>query len=128
VGNMQGFNMFGVLDGHGPQGHFVSKFCKEYFIRTFDDFAKQCVSQGISTPEAIYNKLKSSNYAFIKESYKNADLQMAKLKQFEYNFSGTTCNLVFQFNNHLLDFNVGDSRSILVEDSGDLITQIVHPL
>ena len=128
VGNMQGFNMFGVLDGHGPQGHFVSKFCKEYFIRTFDDFAKQCVSQGITTPEAIYNKLKSSNYAFIKESYKNADLQMAKLKQFEYNFSGTTCNLVFQFNKYLVCASVGDSRGILIYDNDNNTNQNIFLL
>ena len=70
VGDIQGFNLFGVLDGHGPHGHYVSQYCREYFIRTFNDYAKQCMKEGITTPEGIYTKLKNSNFAFIKESFK----------------------------------------------------------
>ena len=128
VGNIQGFNLFGVLDGHGPHGHYVSQFCREYFIRTFNDYAKQCIKEGISTPEDIYTKLKNSNFAFIKESFKNADLQMAKQRQFEYNFSGTTCNLVFQFNKYLLCASVGDSRGILIYDNDTKTNQNIFPL
>ena len=29
VNNIKDFNIFGVLDGHGPEGHFVSKFVSE---------------------------------------------------------------------------------------------------
>ena len=128
VGNVQGFNLFGVLDGHGPHGHYVSQFCRKYFIRTFDDYAKQCMNEGISTPEGMYTKLKNSNFAFIKESFRNADLQMAKQKQFEYNFSGTTCNLVFQFNKYLLCASVGDSRGILIYDNDTKTNQNIFPL
>ena len=32
VGGLEGFNLFGVLDGHGQHGHFVSQFLKDYFI------------------------------------------------------------------------------------------------
>ena len=117
VGGIPGFNLFGVLDGHGPHGHFVSQFCRDYFIRKADEFANQCKNEGISTPEAIYNKLKQTQFAFIKEAFKNSDTEISKQNTFEHNFSGTTCNLVFQFNKYLIGASVGDSRSILVFDS-----------
>jgi serine/threonine protein phosphatase PrpC len=128
VGNIQGFNLFGVLDGHGPHGHFVSQFCREYFIKKFDNYAKQCINEGISTPEGIYNKLNDSKFQFIKESFREADLQMIKQKQFDYNFSGTTCNLVFQFNKYLVCANVGDSRGILICDEDNNKNQKIFPL
>ena len=128
VGDIKGFNLFGVLDGHGPHGHYVSQFCREYFIRTFNDYAKQCMKEGITTPEGIYTKLKNSNFSFIKESFKNADLQMAKNTQFDKNFSGTTCNLVFQFKKYLLSASVGDSRGILIYDNDTKTNQYIFPL
>ena len=118
VGNIQGFNLFGILDGNGPHGHFVSKFCKEYFITTMDEYANQCKKEGIDTPEGIYNVLKKSNFKFIIETFRIADLEMVKHNtEFDHDFSGTTCNLVFQFDKNLICFNVGDSRAILIYDS-----------
>ena len=128
VGGISGFNLFGVLDGHGPHGHFVSQFCRDYFIRKADEFANQCKKEGISTPEAIYNKLKQTKFAFIKEVFKNSDTEIAN-NTFDHSFSGTTCNLVFQFNKYLIDASVGDSRSILVFDSDNSNTnQGIFPL
>ena len=119
IGGIKGFNLFGVLDGHGPSGHFVSQFCRDYFMRKTTEFANQCKAENINTPEAIYNKLKASNWSFIKEWYKKADLEMSKENKFDYNYSGTTCNLVFQFNKFLVCSSVGDSRGILIYDNGD---------
>ena len=42
VGNISGFNLFGVLDGHGPHGHFVSQFCRDYFIIKMTNYAEYC--------------------------------------------------------------------------------------
>ena len=71
------------------------------------------------TPEAIYNELKNNNFAYINDIFFKADVEMSKQKQFDYNFSGTTCNIVFQFNKYLVCCSVGDSRGILIEDRGD---------
>ena len=122
VGNLQGFNIFGVLDGHGPHGHFVSKFCKEYFIRTMNEYSKQCQQNNITTPEGIYNELKENKYELINQTFKNADLEMIKHTEFDHDFSGTTCNLVFQFNKHLLCASVGDSRGIIIYDQNNTNT------
>ena len=122
VGNLQGFNIFGVLDGHGPHGHFVSKFCKEFFMRTMNEYSKQCQQNNITTPEGIFNKLKESKFEFITQTFKNADLEMIKHTEFDHDFSGTTCNLVFQFNKHLLCASVGDSRGIIIYDQNNTNT------
>ena len=129
VGNLQGFNIFGVLDGHGPHGHFVSKFCKEFFIRTMNEYSKQCQQNNITTPEGIFNKLKESKFEFITQTFKNADLEMIKHTDFDHDFSGTTCNLVFQFNKHLLCASVGDSRGIIIYDQNNTNTyQGIFPI
>ena len=129
LSGIDGFNIFGVLDGHGNDGHFVSRFFKDYFINKMNSYVQNLLySNPYITAEDIYISLKSNGYDYITNLFINADNEIKMQNSFDYYLSGTTCNLVFQFNNHLLDFNVGDSRSILVEDSGDLITQIVHPL
>ena len=128
VGDIRGFNIFGVLDGHGPHGNYVSDFCRNYFMKITTEFANRCKAENNSTPEGIYNKLKSTNFAIIKEWYKNADVEMTKQNKFEYNFSGTTCNLVFQFNKFLVCASVGDSRGILIYDNGNKQNQCIYPL
>ena len=119
VGGIAGFNIFGVLDGHGPHGHFVSQFCRDHFIKYMTNFAELCIQKKIKTPESIYAELKNNKFSFIIDTFKKADLEMSKQKQFDYNFSGTTCNIVFQFNKYLVCSSVGDSRGILIEDRGD---------
>ena len=42
---------------------------------------------------------------------------MSKQRKLNCIFSGTTCNLTFQFNKYLISASVGDSRSILIEDT-----------
>ena len=119
VGGIAGFNLFGVLDGHGPHGHFVSQFCRDHFIKYMTNFAEACLQKKIKTPEAIYNELKNNKYSFIFDIFHKADVEMSKQKNFDTNFSGTTCNIVFQFNKYLVCASVGDSRGILIEDKGD---------
>ena len=117
VGNIKGFNLFGVLDGHGSHGHYVSEFCRNHFIKEMNLYANKCKTENICTPEEIYFQLKTTNFDFIKDCFQDADDQMSKQNIFEYNMSGTTCNLVIQLNKYLICANVGDSRSILVYDN-----------
>ena len=119
VGGISGFNLFGVLDGHGPHGHFVSQFCRDYFIKKMTNYAEYCLKNRIIKAENIYNELKKNKFSFIIDIFNKADTEMAKQKNFEFNFSGTTCNIIFQFNKYLVCASVGDSRSILIADKGD---------
>ena len=128
VGDIPGFNLFGVLDGHGTHGHFVSQFCRDYFIRIMTKYAESCKKSKLTTPEMIYNELKRTNFAYIIDAFNKADAHMAQQNQFDYNFSGTTCNIVFQFNKYLVCASVGDSRGMLVFDEGDKKNNGIFPL
>ena len=128
VGNIKGFNLFGVLDGHGQNGHLVSTFCKDYFIKKFDDFANKCKIESIYNPEEIYNQLKITNFKYIIDCFNNADKEMKNNNQFDISSSGTTCNLVIQLNNNLICANVGDSRAILIYDNDTKTNQGIFTL
>ena len=52
---------------------------------------------------------------------------MSKQNKFDFNFSGTTCNISFQFNKYLVNASVGDSRGIIVFDTGDSKNQGIQP-
>ena len=124
VGGIIGFNMFGVLDGHGPHGHYVSQYCKDYFIKNMIHYAKLLkVSKGITTSEEIYLELKKNRFAYITQLFYQFDIELSKQNSIDYTISGTTCNIIFQFNKHLICSSVGDSRSILIYDKGNYSNQ-----
>ena len=112
INNISDFNIFGVLDGHGPQGHYVSEFASE-FIPNY--IINNSALRGDSNTESIYNKLRLNNYQIIKQAFLVAD---NKLKNVNFNAkeSGTTCVLVIHIGNHLICANVGDSRAIVALD------------
>ena len=122
VGNIKGFNLFGLLDGHGLKGKKISEFCRDYFFRKMNEYAYKCKQEKIFNPEGVYFKLKSTNFQFIKDCFTNADIEMTKYN-LEYNWSGTSCNLVIQLNLHLICASVGDSRSIIIYDDGTKTNQ-----
>ena len=129
VGGVIGFNLFGVLDGHGPHGHFVSQFCKEYFIKNMTNYTELLkITKGLTTAEEIYKELKGNAFNYITELYNKVDLELITQNNFDYNLSGTTCNIIFQFNKHLVCCSVGDSRSLLIYDKGDYTNQGIFPL
>ena len=121
--------MFGVLDGHGPDGHFVSIYCKNYFIRNVTQYTNVLkIRKGIYTAEGIYLELKGTKFAFIVGLFTSVDAELASQREFDFILSGTTCNIVFQFNNHLVCFSVGDSRGILINENGQYMEQDILPL
>ena len=129
IGGIIGFNMFGVLDGHGPHGHLASQFCKEYFINSVTRYTQLLkIQKRITKAEEIYNEFKFNKFALLTELYTKADIEIANQRIFDSTISGTTCNIVFQFNNHLVCCSVGDSRSIIVYDKGDRLNQGIIPL
>ena len=127
LGGVPGINLFGVLDGHGELGHIVSRYCKDYFIRNITNYIKTLIQQnGYSNAEQIYNSLKMTQYQYITSLFLMADEELGS--KIDCSLSGTTCNLIFQFNHHLVCFNVGDSRCIVVYDQGGGTNQGILPL
>ena len=112
VNNIKEFNMFGVLDGHGPQGHFVSELASHLIPTQIMNQPEIKLNTDI---EIIYNNLKDNDFDIIKQAfiYTNDKLE---IDNFDVNESGTTCVLIIQIGTHLICANVGDSRAIIAFD------------
>ena len=104
------FNIFGVLDGHGVNGHYASNFTKKYILERIKNHP---LIKNLQTPKEIYKQLTMNGYKILARIFVDADTQIAKEK-FNVEMSGTTCVLVIQLGEHLICANAGDSRAILV--------------
>ena len=112
LNGIKGFNIFGVLDGHGVNGHYVSKFLSQYLINQIINH-KEIVK--IRDLNQIYEILRKSNYEILTNIFYCSDKNLEK-QVFDVSFSGTTCVLVIQLGKNLICTNVGDSRAILIYD------------
>ena len=115
INNIKDFNILGVLDGHGPDGHFVSEYVSAIIP---DQIAENQEIKNLSTPEEIYQKLKENNYKIINQAFIKAD-QLLKNMEFNVLESGTTCCLIIHIGKHIICANTGDSRAIVVYDQTD---------
>ena len=117
INNINDFNMFGVLDGHGPDGHFVSEFISEFIPSQIINH-KDIIN--LRSSEVIYKKLKENNCKIINQAFIAADKQLRNM-EFDVSESGCTCCLIIHLGNHIICANTGDSRAILVYDQANEI-------
>ena len=115
--NFKDFNIFSVLDGHGVNGHLVSRFAVKYFTSFFKNNKK--MNQYINDEDTICYRLKKNDYDILKRAFRHAERDISKNDDIDANFSGTTCVMVFQIGERLICANVGDSRAIIVKGSND---------
>ena len=117
INNIKDFNIFGVLDGHGPEGHFVSQFATDFIP---SQLTQNPEIKALSDPEKIYKKFKENNCRIITQAFVSADNQLKNM-EFDSLESGTTCCLIIHIGTHIICANTGDSRAIVVYDeSGDM--------
>ena len=112
INGISGFGIFGVLDGHGINGHFSSQFVKKYILNKIKNLP---VVRNLAKPKDIYQYLVGNNYRVIANIFIDAD-DAIKRQNFNCENSGTTCVIVFQLDEHLICANAGDSRAILIYD------------
>ena len=127
INGILNFNIFGVLDGHGVNGHFASQFVKRYI---FSRIKNHPSIRNLDSPKEIYKKLIENGYQIIANIFLDADVQITKEK-FNCEMSGTTCVIVIQLEEYLICANTGDSRAILIyEDinSKNLSNTKIYPL
>ena len=115
INNLKDFNIFGVLDGHGPEGHLVSQFISKYLEVEFHNISG---IKKLNDTEKIYSKLSSNDFEIIKKIIINADIAL-KDQDIDSRTSGTTCVLVIHVGEHIICANTGDSRAVLVFDEKD---------
>ena len=112
IDNIKNFNIFGVLDGHGVEGHYVSQFASKFIPYQIINNPE---IKNIADTELIYNQLKKNNYQIIIKAYLECDMALQKVN-FDSKESGCTCNLIINIGNHIICANTGDSRAIAVAD------------
>ena len=111
--NLKDFNIFSVMDGHGVNGHLVSRFVTKYFTSFFKNNKKMNSSN--DDENAVCYRLKKNEYDILKRAFRHAERDIGKNSDIDANFSGTTCVMVFQVGEKIICANVGDSRAIIVK-------------
>lgn len=112
--NLSDFKIFGVLDGHGVNGHLVSKFVTKYFCAFLKKNKKM---NCLKSEDEVYHRLKKNNHDILLKAFKHAERDIGK-SDIDAQFSGTTCVMVFQVGEKIICANVGDSRAIMVKKEG----------
>ncbi|XP_057524185.1 probable protein phosphatase 2C 12 [Amaranthus tricolor] len=119
----------GVFDGHGKNGHIVSRIVSRRLpLRLLDK--KNAVSEvnenhsGIQSTQdesdssSTKNQLKEWEEACLK-AFPELDEELKKVQRVDFKFSGTTAVVALKQGDDLLIANLGDSRAILGTKSDD---------
>lgn len=128
--DIENFSIFGVFDGHGYNGHYISDIVKNtfstYFTRSeiyYIPRSSYSIISGLpslknyTNEKEIYQKLIKNDYEIIRQAFNEVENEI-KESQYDSEFSGSTCCLVFLIGEKLICANVGDSRGILVNELG----------
>ena len=115
INGILNFNIFGVLDGHGENGHYASQFVSRFAVNRIKNnpSIKKC-----DEAKEVYKKLTYNGYEIIANIFTDADVQIQKEK-FDCQNSGTTCIIIIQLEEKIICANAGDSRGILIVDKND---------
>ena len=126
-GNMENTAFFGILDGHGSNGHLVSGYAKKIFPVNMEmsiikynclesaktNIETKCVllSKSQKAKLLLKNDI-NTRHEVLMESFKktNNDLHLSGI---DLKYSGTTLVVALVLDNLLICANVGDSRAIL---------------
>lgn len=108
----ESISLFGIFDGHGPNGHLVSKYLVDFFINHFltkGNFAPN------AKPNIILQQVTNEKHSFWKKLLCNAEKGLSK-SGIDTSFSGSTGNLIMIIEDTILCINTGDSRAILIDE------------
>ena len=109
------YSYYGVCDGHGPSGHFVSDFIKSHIAFIVYKHLKSLLIQNKNNSTTTLNKVDDSNIDFtklFKDCFLLMDSKLRENKSIDIELSGTTCVSLLFCENRIISANVGDSRAI----------------
>ena len=119
-------HIFGIFDGHGKFGHYVSQFAKKQMSLALSHFAKQkglkvgiekilhrailYVNQQILKKHQAYCKLHPQRPS---KDFEIPVLNALSADQFNASLSGSTCLVSVLFKNKLYTASLGDSKGVI---------------
>ena len=129
------FNIYGIFDGHGDNGHLISNLVSTLLNKYFTNKINYCIknkneSKEISESESsifkdevnitdeMLSEIFSEKNNFIKDTIRILD-EKSNECNFDLNFSGTTCVLLFILENKIVCSNIGDSSCYLFHCSNE---------
>ncbi|KAH6769315.1 Protein phosphatase 2C family protein [Perilla frutescens var. frutescens] len=125
-----------VLDGHGPSGHKVSSYVRDFLPAKISQLYRQASIDGSSAVMDIQtddgsggpnsrNPLFLSWKARLTKCFHDMDEQLEKEASVESYCSGTTTVSVLKKGEHLIISNLGDSRAVLCtrDDTNYLVAE-----
>ena len=130
----QKLNIYGIFDGHGENGHLisnlVSQFLSQYFTHKVNYFIPKkkeiesdsdsisIKSEDININDNILKEVFSEENNFI-ENTTNKLVEKSNECNFNLEFSGTTCSLLFILEDKIICSNIGDSQCVLFNCSNE---------
>ena len=117
--NLKDFNIFCVMDGHGINGHLVSRYLMKYINLFFKNNKKMNASN--QNEDSIYLRLKKSDYRILRRLFRHAERDLHKKSKIDANLSGTTCVMVAQIGDRFICANIGDSRAIMIKTGNEIV-------
>ena len=117
--NLKDFNIFCVMDGHGINGHLVSRYLMKYINLFFKNNKKMNASN--KNEDSIYQRLKKSDYHILRRLFRHAERDLHKKSKIDANLSGTTCVMVAQIGDRFICANIGDSRAIMIKTGNEIV-------
>ena len=109
------YSYYGVCDGHGPSGHFVSDFIKSNIAFIVYKHLKSLLLQNQNNNSSNLNDVDDTNIDFsklFKDCFLLMDSKLSENKSIDIELSGTTCISLLFCDNRIISANVGDSRAI----------------
>ena len=118
----ENYNIYGVFDGHGENGHLISQYISEYMKDFFTDKLNYLLTEEDKQNLFTYNIIDIflKNYEKILKSISSKiDQALNTSINFDISQSGSTSVMLFILNNILICSNIGDSQCYLFNCSSE---------
>ena len=118
----QPLNIYGVFDGHGDNGHLISKFISDfmnhYYFNKLNYYLDEKDIQNVLAKN-ITTTFVENYEKIIKKCSTELDKEINIKVDYDISQSGSTSVMIYLINDTLICSNVGDSQCILFNCSSD---------
>ena len=118
----ENFNIYGVFDGHGDNGHLISKYISEYMNEYFTNKLNYFLSEEDKENlfiENITNIFLKNHIQILKNTSSSIDNLLETSINYDISQSGSTSVMLFLLNKTLICSNIGDSQCFLFNCSSE---------